>query len=70
MGFHEDDRIRNKNRVYQQAQEMIDAMKFAKATKAEMIALCHALMADPTNNRNEIYSTVLRIVGGSCEESD
>ena len=69
MGFHEDDRIRQKNKAHNEACEMLAAMRFAKLTDSDIRVACLAAMISDSR-RNEIYSTVLRIVGGSREQTD
>jgi hypothetical protein len=68
MGFTEDDRIRGKNRLWIAADAVIQKLHESKLTDADIAAVCTAqLEANPADPRNEIYSTVLRIVGRSHE---
>jgi actin-related protein len=68
MGFSEFDRIRRKNKLWNQADEVIQHLRSSKLTDADIcLVIQDQLAMNPTDTRNEIYSTVLRIVGGSNE---
>lgn len=68
MGFTEFDRIRSKNKTWNAADEVIAQLRAENLTDADIRNVITAqLEINPTDTRNEIYSTVLRIVGRSCE---
>ena len=69
MGFHEDDRIRAKNRKHNDAYAEYHSYIDKGYSDADIQQICHIELEKPAGIRNEIYSTVLRIVGGSCEEN-
>ena len=66
MGTYEDDRIRAKNKVQQAAYDMHLELSNEGLSDDAIAGLCKGLMdANPADARNEIYSTVLKIVGRS-----
>ena len=67
MGFHEDDRIRRKNKLYNDAYDTYSLLKSFGHSDAEIVTECNKLISHGI--RNEIYSTVIRIVGGSRGET-
>lgn len=69
MGFNEFDRIRNKNRDWIAADEVLTHLRSENLTDADIINVCQTqLETNPTDTRNEIYTTVLRIVRRSNEQ--
>jgi hypothetical protein len=63
-GFYEDERIRRKNVVHNAAYEEVQRLKGHGLTDSDIMGVC----LDPTKDaviRNEIYSTMLTLVGGS-----
>ena len=67
MGFHEDDRIRRKNIVHNEAYDLVEQLRGMGATDSDIVESIKLMQL--LNNRNEIYSTVLKIVGGSRNEN-
>lgn len=68
MGYSEFDRIRNKNRVWNAADLEISRLREQNLTDNDIVNVCKTqLETNPTDPRNDIYSTILRIVGGSHE---
>lgn len=69
MGFYEDDRIRSKNRLSNAAYAEFSAMRRMGFTDEDIVKACHLyLNTNKDFTRNEIYLTVLKIVGRSREE--
>lgn len=69
MGHSEYDRIRVKNAVWDAADSEIARLRSQNLTDKDIVNVCRAqLETNPTDTRNEIYTTVLRIVGRSNEE--
>lgn len=71
MGFHEFDRIRAKNRLWDAADQEIERLKGQNLTNADIINVCSAqIETNPTDTRNEIYSTMIDIVRRLDEETN
>jgi hypothetical protein len=66
MGFHEDDRIRRKNSIHNEAYEAYRTFKGFGRSDAEIITECTALIK--CGIRNEVYSAVLKIAGGDLDD--
>ena len=64
MGMHEEDRIRHKNKVQQQAYDLYGSLSSEGLSDDAIATQVQELISlDPTNPRNNIYSAVLKIVG-------
>jgi len=69
MGFTEFDRIRHKNRHWIAADDVIQQLRNDNLTDADIVIVCRTqIETNPTDTRNEIYSTVLKIVEGVSRE--
>ncbi len=69
MGFYEDDRIRNKNKVHNEAYAIYEGLKALGFTDADVLAHANnSLHANTDSNRNEIYKNVILIAGRKREE--
>jgi hypothetical protein len=69
MGFAEFDRIRSKNRDWILADLVIEQLRSTNLSDADIVNICRTqIETNPTDARNEIYSTVLKIVGGNSHE--
>lgn len=69
MGFSEYDRIRSKNRYWNAADSEIARLKLQNLTDNDIANICKAqIETNPTDTRNEIYTTVLKIVGSRSHE--
>lgn len=69
MGFYEDDRIRKKNSVSNDAYELVLILKQLGLSDSDIVTTCESQLSTTNDFRNEIYSTVLRIVGGYPDEN-
>jgi hypothetical protein len=64
MGFSEDDRIRSKNRVWNEASDMYEGMLKMGFTHSDIAQQAAKLLESSTDsNRNEIYQAMLVIAG-------
>ncbi len=72
MGFNEDERIRRKNRLQNQAHDYYAKLSGEGLSDDAISSLMSDLIqTDPTNPRNDIYQTVLKIIGRiNGDESD
>jgi hypothetical protein len=68
MGMYEDDRIRSKNRIHNEAYELFESMRAKGYTDGDIKSVC-ASVEPGDEYRNEIYSMILKIIGGSHGES-
>jgi hypothetical protein len=63
MGFFEDDRVRGKNNVHNAAQQLQDNLEAEGLNSADIEShLSRLTLTEHNSFRNEVYSTVLRIV--------
>ena len=68
MGFNEDDRIRSKNKLHNEAYEEYLKLKSQGYTDEDVTYYCQTQLDNTsTNTRNEMYSTIMKIVGSSYE---
>lgn len=68
MGIHEDDRIRSKNKLHQQSYDYYCRLSAEGLSDEAIAALMRDLSDTQSDNpRNEIYSTVLKMIEGSHE---
>ena len=69
MSFYEDDRIRNKNKLHNEAYMWYEALKANGYSSEYIVSLCNTYInVGITHSRNNIYSTVLKIVGSTFNE--
>lgn len=69
MGFHEDDRIRAKNRVHNEAYEIVEGLRELKYTSGDIVRYAEfAMKSTSDSNRIEIYHEMIRISGRSNEK--
>ena len=69
MGHSEYDRIRTKNNIWDAADTELARLRSLNLTDGDIINICETqLQTNPTDTRNEIYSTVLKIVRSTNEE--
>jgi hypothetical protein len=70
MGFHEDDRIRSKNRAYNSDHALTQyySLRHQGYTDYDIAQICVAELKSHDKIRNDIFSTVLEIVGRSKDE--
>lgn len=65
MSFYEDERIRSKNALHNLAYEEYSRLKDGGLSDSDISQLCLGhIAAWPTSARNDIYSTIVKIVGG------
>lgn len=70
MGFSEDDRIRSKNRKVNEALDVYDGLKAMGYDNAYILKYAqHAIDNSTDSCRNEVYHTMISIVG-SFDETD
>ena len=63
MGMSEDDRIRNKNRLINDAYDIYDSLKSQNRTNSDIeFTVSELLRLSSDENRNKIYLTVLDLV--------
>jgi hypothetical protein len=67
MGFSEDDRIRHKNRVQNLVHDQYTSLKDKGCTDSDVLSYFDINYRD-TPFRNEIFSTINKIVGRSNDE--
>ena len=66
MGMHEYDRIRHKNRLYDEAYNMYLELQTQGLDDKEITSLCKSHMEHfSADARNDVYSAILRIAGRS-----
>lgn len=71
MGMNEYDRIRSKNATHNIAYDEIKRMKSIGLNNNDIIAICkNHLNFSGTYIRNEIYSTIIKIVEGARDEQE
>lgn len=69
MGLNEYDRIRSKNKLHQQSYDYYCKLSAEGLSDEAIAALMRDLSkTDSDNPRNDIYSTVLKMIEGSNEE--
>jgi hypothetical protein len=68
MGFYEDERIRAKNRVHNDAYQEYNSLMSQGYTDADITHICTLALESSNKNRNDIFLTVLKIVGRSNDE--
>ena len=68
MGFYEDDRIRRKNRLANEAWELYEEWR-SEGLSPQQIALRALSLSSINNPRNELYSSVVKIAEGRTSET-
>jgi hypothetical protein len=71
MGIYEDDRIRNKNRVHNAAYTLYENLKKEGLTNLQIRDYARSCINEGALNfdRNDVYLTVINIVGESNNET-
>lgn len=70
MGTHEDDRIRAKNKVAQAAYDLYSSLTKEGTSDPEIAMQMNDLVKlDPANPRNDVYLSVLKIIGSKEHDS-
>lgn len=70
MGMNEFDRIRSKNRCWNAADDELVRLRALKLADSDIVHICKTqLETNPTDARNEIFSTILKIMRNFNEEA-
>ena len=71
MGFYEDDRIRSKNRVHQDAWDTVENFRFMRYSEDHIRRFAKLGLSCTTNPyRNNVYRAMLQIVGSDDEKGN
>lgn len=68
MGLYEDDRIRSKNRLHDLCYTEVQNLRQQGLSDTDIVAMCNIKISSG-EDRNDIFSTMLNIVGGSRGET-